>query len=259
MKDHAYYINKAEQYASNLLSEEERWNIEAEAEIDEMLAKEIDLQLGIETLIRAGRRIEIERKVQKIADNYSPNNKKQTIQIPFLKSMVVAAAIVLLLLLINFSRFNSPTHQRLFAKHIHAYSNVFVPLPQKRGERSKTPGGQSALTPLQSAMQLYSNEEYGKAIEGLELITADNTLYDFAQFYLGISYLMNEEPHQAILTFRLSNNQRLSGLIQWYLGMAYLKIDQPEQAVTHFRAVILDETVGTSLKKDAGVIIEALK
>ena len=121
-------------------------------------------------------------------------------------------------------------------------------LPSRlRGEQT------SSKARFEAGMQKYVDRDYKGAIEDLAEATRLDPGLDTANFYLGVSYLLEEMPDEAIsrLAKLASPQSAYEEESHWYLAKAYLKKTDVAQAMTQFDAVISMNKGYSSEARDA--------
>jgi tetratricopeptide (TPR) repeat protein len=131
---------------------------------------------------------------------------------------VIAATTLIFSLLFSWFIFSKPTPEKLFSEHFQTYQSI------------STFGGEEQ--PMDKAMDFYNSGRYAEAINAMEAALV-NDAYNLSQyhFYLGVSYLANNNPDKAIANFRktLSADNDFVQQSKWYLALAFLKKGDKEE------------------------------
>lgn len=93
---------------------------------------------------------------------------------------------------------------------------------------------------LGRGLTAYDNKEYDVAAEQLQLYTDALPIDTVPQFYLGLSYLLNNQPKEAIPYLQNINNSSEDFMIphaQWYLGLTYLKMNDIDKMTESFEPI----------------------
>ncbi len=116
---------------------------------------------------------------------------------------------------------NLAESQAIFKENFEPYRNLLNPIT-----RSET-----NLTPIELAFESYEKANFPKAISQFETILKD-TVWQDASFYLGVSYLANNQAEEAIKTFKQIPDSETQFALEktWYLSLAYLKVGNRELA-----------------------------
>lgn len=157
----------------------------------------------------------------------------------------IAASIVVMLPLGYWLFFSQPSTEKLFADHFEAYQN----LNTFRGEEQ----------PIDKAMDLYSSGRYPEAINAMENALA-NDAYNLPQyyFYLGVSYLANNNPDKALTYFQktVATDSDFKQQANWYMALTYLKKKDKTQAKKIFNEI--SSSQGAYKQKEATEILKGL-
>ena len=104
-------------------------------------------------------------------------------------------------------------------------------------------------------MKYYQEKNYEQAIQKLAVFVKRKKAEPYGHFYLGVSYLLTNEPKKVIkhlnLATELCEKQGKEILLEkchWYLGNAYLKNNDIDKAMKEFRNVIV---IGGEFKDEA--------
>lgn len=104
------------------------------------------------------------------------------------------------------------------------FDSYFTPFPPPAQTRD---AAQSMLPP--TALAYYSLGEFDKAIAELEKIDGSKRS-DETWFYLGVSYLGNRMPADAMKSFEKIQSPNYKEFVSWYTALAYLQLEQTQQA-----------------------------
>jgi tetratricopeptide (TPR) repeat protein len=153
------------------------------------------------------------------------DNKTQIVRMPIFRIIAVAATIVGIL----FFSVHYLYEQRMRTENIYAahFKVLTHPDGTVRGEQLNEEADFST-----KATQYYERENYKKAIEYYKKALEQHPNSEKNILFLGVSYLANFEPENAIDVFTsaaTSENQYLNDR-NWYLAMAYLKIKNVDLA-----------------------------
>ncbi len=159
----------------------------------------------------------------------------------------VAATATLLLVAAWFFFLKSTEPNDLYAQYFEVYPNVEAPIYRDSSAKD-------SLTAKDLGFRYYADQDYGMAIEIFESIAEPD---EGTLFYLGMSYLANNNPQQAAAIWEPLSKEALDykTQIQWYLALAWLKLDEVEKAKE-----VLGELAqsGTAYEERSKAILKAL-
>ncbi len=108
------------------------------------------------------------------------------------------------------------------------------------------------------AIDAYRKQNFNKAIQNFNSYLSEDPENDAANFYLGISYLANEQTELSTsYLIKVVNNQDsiYRNAAQWYLSMAYLQSDNIDKAKSALEKI---NAGSSSYAKKANKILEKL-
>ena len=108
----------------------------------------------------------------------------------------------------------------LFAAHFSPYPNFLS--PQVRG-------GETSNELLDQSIAAYQQGEYAAAVRGFSQVEMPELQAEVA-FYLGLSYLGNEQAKEAIGPLLLAQEGQFAQASTWYLVLAQVQLQQWEEA-----------------------------
>ena len=211
---HKYFLEE--------LSQEEHSEFTALLEKDAEFKEQFDFERSVQRAIKSKKRKELQEKIQGFENesNISPKGK-----VIIWRPLLIAASIALLFSLgiYVFNPFKNDDPSRLYAESYQKYPNTVFPIT--RGS------DQNKSTEFQ-AFEAYEMNDDAKAIELFKTLQEEQSA-DYINFYLGQSYLNNDQAQEAITQFQeiISNQQQFSDEAQWYLALAYLKNEDIENAI----------------------------
>lgn len=158
-----------------------------------------------------------------------------------LHNLVKYAAAVLLLLIAAGSYFllRPVSGEKLFKASFEPYPNIIT---------LKS----AANFHLSLAMLHYELRDWDSAIVLFHRYLEDEQYLPEALFYLGISYLANNQSDQAISWLKKANdeNSRFSNHIQWYIALAHLNNNDKQSARNKLESVSREENFYRSKAKN---------
>lgn len=209
-------------YFDGSLSEEEKVVFNQFLEEDDEFKSQFLLEKDVQAVIREENRIGLKKKLQRFEterETVSTGNKRT-----WWKPLSIAASIILLLgaswLLFNSNAFNG--QEQLFANNYEKYPNTVYTI-------TRSDVSDDSLERM--AFEAYETNNYDAAIEYL-LDLKEKTRLDYVDFYLGQSYLANENYLKAIDRFQeiIEINSEFKQEAYWYAALANLKLDQNKEA-----------------------------
>ena len=155
----------------------------------------------------------------------SPNSRGR----PLYVWLAIAASVTALLLVAVLLFDGGSNSQELYTAYFEPYPNVVDPIERSGGVPVDLAG---------KAMYFYEQENFKEAIS---LFNQNQLLDDQAyQFYLGVSYLGNQQPGLAEQTLAPLVEDEQGALYEaalWYTGLANLASNKPEQAKSKIEMV----------------------
>lgn len=138
------------------------------------------------------------------------------------RRFAAAAAMIGLPIIAGWLYLNADGGQDVFNQHYAYYDNDAVV-----NVRSYDTSANSK-TPLTEAVGFYEAKDFSKSIEAFENILSKNPQNEVAAFFVGLSYLENENLTKSINhleTVRINSGNYYEAAT-WYLALAYLKAEQ---------------------------------
>ena len=236
-----------EAYLTNELSVADRTSFERDIQADTELKKEVDRQRNIRLGLRA---LGIERAIEQAKQHYkansveaAPDDKPQTIVRPLMswRNWAAAASVVLVLGLGYYTYQQTTDRQDAMA-----FSETFSPDPSGQLLKDFPSGRVSSVTRAQflDAISSYEAGNYDAVINQLKTLPIDKQTIDYKNYFLGLSYLANKQPTEAIslLTKALTTpSTSIRRKAEWFLSLAYIKNGQKEKALPTLKRISLDK------------------
>lgn len=120
--------------------------------------------------------------------------------------------------------------------------------------------GENGTHQVEQGLQAYEQGRYSAAIDLLDRYLTKDTGNVFVQFYLGLSFLSNDQAGQAVEVLKPISeraNFKLAYQAKWYLGLAYLKTGAIEQASIIFQH-LQQESEDPSIQRKSKAILKEL-
>lgn len=244
-------IDLIERRMKGQLSEEELRQFDSRVTSDLQFAAKVDdysdIISGIESFHLYGIRQEVENWEKEIQAG-----DQQTPMVPIQRSWrkylsIAAAVIVLAIAAVFVITPGEKTNQELFAINFSPYQNILT-----------VRDGTGAHESLGYAMKLYDEKKFAEAIPYFQKFLDENNGNEDALYYLGISWLAERNPAQAIATFKQLGKQNnvYRDQAAWYLALANLLQGNERAAKELLTDISRDEN--HDLKEKADDLLNAL-
>ncbi|CCH54149.1 hypothetical protein BN8_03293 [Fibrisoma limi BUZ 3] len=237
-----------EAYLNNELSAADRTSFENELQADSELMAEVTLQRDLRLGFRA---IGISQALDKARAQYNANRRVEAVPAdPSSKPMPVtrplstwqywaAAASVVVVLGVGYFVFQQTTEQPTDL----AYNETFVPVDEltKEFPRGLAPNTRQQFLDI---LKEYEAGNYSTAIDQLKTLPADRQTVHYRNFFLGLSYLANKQPTEAIPLLQkalATPSVALRQKAEWFLALAYVKNGQKEKALPTLKRISADK------------------
>jgi len=255
MKQEINYSRYVDRYLDGVMSASEKLWFEKEIDSNVELQSEIDLQKKINHVISDKDILDLQSRLDVIyRKTYHP--WKETINFAKLKAKPVyilsGIAVILLLafsLVASFMYGKKTTSEALYAEY---YKRAEINMNLRTAE-------DIVDSELRSAMVLYDNKDYEKAIVLFEkIIEKDNTRIGL-NLYSGISRMEIKQYDEANRNFNKIIDHKANAFIesaQWYLGLCYLMTSENQKAKEVFYRIAKSDGY---YKKDARRILKKIK
>ena len=152
--------------------------------------------------------------------------------------------------------FVSPTNDQVFDDNFMAFEdNISEELDLMLSTRSAESEIPESLLNIRKGMEHYNNKEYDQAIPiFIDYLENNSDASDYSQieFYLGVSYLSNQETDRSTEIFQKllnDDDQMIQEDSKWYLSLAYARTGKIEDAKKQLEALASSERYGTKAQK----------
>ena len=238
--------NLLERYLLNEMEGAEKSAFEARLAAEPALAKALELERDVHSLIDYEGTAELKNRLQEIDRRIIPPTPKPKQTWHIWLSAAAVLAIIVSSLVLKFVYPDADT-EALFAKHCHPIPNYIASrLPDNGFER------------VEKAMQLYDTQQWQAAATELENLKSEYPDKPILGLYGGISLLMAGQPEKAMKNFDFILTQPASQFhahAQWYLAMSHLKMGDTETSRTILNEIVQQET---SFKESAELLLKEL-
>ncbi|MBD2699301.1 hypothetical protein IC229_01545 [Spirosoma sp. BT702] len=236
-----------EAYLTDELSATDRASFEDDMLDNPELRDEVERQRSIRLGFRA---LGIERALAQAKAHYNATlpvaetgQSVETIVRPLTtwRYWAVAASVLLLL------GFGYYTYQQTSARQAElAYTETFAPDSGDQLMKDFPSGSVSADTRSRflDALNSYKAGKYDDVIAQLATLPADKQTTYYKNYFLGLSYLANNQPSGAIpllISAQATPSVKLQQKAEWFLALAYVKNKQKEKALPTLQRVSSDK------------------
>lgn len=234
-------------YLTNELSATDRVAFEHDMNADNELRAEVGRQRDIRLGLRA---LGIERALEQAKAHYkatsAPRETAPAIQ-PVVRPLVswrywAAAASVVVVLGVGYITYQQTTSRQADL----AYADTFSSDPTADLMKD-FPSGEllpSVRTQFMDAMTKYKSGKYDEVIDQLKTLPADKQTLPYRNYFLGLSYLANRQPVEAIPLLakaHAASSGKLRQKSEWFLALAYVKNEQKEKALPILKRISTDK------------------
>lgn len=242
-----------EAYLANQLSPTDRASFETDIAGDAGFRAEVnrqrDLRLGLRGLgierALARAKAQVEQINSTVED--TPLTDSVPINQPIIRSLntwrywAAAASVVLLLGVGYYAYQQSGSRQAEIA-----YADTFSPTSSDQLLKEFPTGSlpPSAQAQLLNALTNYRAGNYDKVIAQLKRLPADKQTIYYKNYFLGLSYLANNQPGNAIPLLKQARTAPSSAIRQksdWFLTLAYVKNGQTKKALPMLKQISIDK------------------
>lgn len=232
-----------EAYLNNELSAADRALFENEMQADAALQAEVGRQHDIRLGLRA---LGIERALEQAKSQYkatvASSDTKTTVRPLVNWRYWAAAASVVVVLGLGYY-----TYQQIdnWQSDI-AYAEIVKPDSSDELVKDFSSGTFSpdVRAQLLDALTKYKSGKYDQVIAQLTSLPADKQTIYYKNYFLGLSYLANKQPEEAIPLLRkalTSPSVKIRQKSEWFLALAYVKNDQKEKALPILKSISTDK------------------
>jgi len=257
-----------EAYLNGEMTDEEKTAFEAQLNQDESLAQEVQLHADIVLTLQSQQKLKHKQHWQQLLADEAKNKQaesKETIVFNPANSRNIfgnflfrIAAILLLAVGTYFvwQQFTVSDNPGQLAWQQWTETETTNQWSGIRGTGGNTADAEKEV--FTKAVELYKNQEYNTAIENLNAIPLQSTIYPDAQLLQSMSYLQLKQPGEAISRLTVlvqpENDHLLKDQASWYLALAYLQNNQTSFAKELLEKIVSDKSMhwdraGELLKK----------
>ncbi|SOD79492.1 hypothetical protein [Spirosoma fluviale] len=226
-----------EAYLTNELSTTDRASFELDLQMDAELRAEVNRQRAMRMGLRA---LGIERAVERAKIQYKAElerDEQTPVQEPIVRPLInwrywVAAASVVAVLGVGYYTYQQVTTQPADV----AFAETLTSDPALELTKDFPAGKLSTATRtgFLDALKKYKAGNYDAVISQLKTLPADQQSIHYKNYFLGLSYLANKQPGEAIPLLskaQASTSLSIRQKSEWFLALAYVKNGQKEKAL----------------------------
>jgi tetratricopeptide (TPR) repeat protein len=254
MKQEIDFSRYIDRYLCGVMSSDERIWFLKEVEGNKLLQEDLQLHQKLNSLISEQKTISLQEQLNSIHKNlfdkgkrFKPDRKPSRKVIYY--TIGIATSLVLSGIVIS-RQINTP----LDSKYV--YAEYFKPADIAMSFRS---ADNSAINnDLRLAMAFYENKKFNDAIRIFEDILNKDSSRIGLNLYSGISYMEIKEYAEANKKFNKIIDHKANAFIesaQWYLGLCYLMTEEPTKAKNVFMGIANSESY---FRKDAKRILKKM-
>ncbi|GAB3704118.1 hypothetical protein GCM10027592_35100 [Spirosoma flavus] len=232
-----------EAYLTDELSATDRASFEDDMQDNTELREEVDRQRSIRLGFRA---LGIERALEQAKAHYDATSSapetSQSVE-PVVRPLTTwrywaVAASVLLLLGFGYYAFQQTSARQAEL----AYAETFAPDSGDQLMKDFPSGSISAATRsgFLDALSSYKAGKYDDVISKLATLPADKQTTYYKNYFLGLSYLANNQPGGAIpllISAQATPSFQLRQKAEWFLALAYVKNKEKEKALPTLKRI----------------------
>jgi len=207
---------RLESYLRGELDASDHKKLEDDLEKNPTLRAQLEeLKLTIESAEAYGLKQKLEDIHQQL---YSDERKIKNLQLTYLISAAACISMLVAAWFFLIPDSTSPV-ESLYAQYVEVSPNYYT---SRSSDKSS----------LNDAINHYQQGEYDDAILVFNSLSRDSSNLEDTRFYLGLSYLYNEKPEEAIKVLKnlLSVSSKYTQQIRWFLALSYLKNNDLEQS-----------------------------
>lgn len=218
-------LETIERYYNDTMSKEERSDFELKLKKDPVFKTQVE---DIKTLILGIENQSLKEQLDVFHETMPKINSKDASTSHFFSLRKLAAAVVILLAVTGFWWFNTPQHEKLYAK-------FFTPDP---GLPTVMSSNNADTYAFYNAMVDYKQGDYTTAISKWKILHDVKPENDTLNYFLGVAHMANDNEQIAI-SF-LENASQNSDFVwlneaYYYLGLANLKAGNLEDAKSYLQ------------------------
>lgn len=241
-----------EAYLANELSAGDRALFEGDIQSDAELRAEVERQrnlrlglraLGIErALVRAKVHYQATAPSEAASEEIEPTTVRPLVRLLNTWQYWMAAASIVLLLGVGYYAFRQQLTQRDEIAYAERFGSASTDQVMKGFPTGAFPT--AARPRLLDAFRNYKAGKYDRVIDQLKTLPTDKQTVYYKNYFLGLSYLANRQPAEALPL--LTSAQMAPALVlrqkaTWFLALAYVKNKQKNKALPILKQISTDK------------------
>ena len=236
-------------YLTNELSAADRVAFENDMKADIELRAEVDRQRDIRLGLRA---LGIERALEQAKAQYNATSAPietatASAHQPIVRPLIswrywAAAASVVVVLGVGYFTYQQTTSRQADIAYAETFSSDPTADLMKDFPSGKV--SPSVHSQFMDAMTKYKSGKYDEVIDQLKTLPADKQTIQYRNYFLGLSYLANKQPVEAIPLLakaQTASTGKLQQKAEWFLALAYVKNEQKEKALPILKRISADK------------------
>ncbi|GAB3902388.1 hypothetical protein GCM10028803_28980 [Larkinella knui] len=234
-----------EAYLNHELSETDRLSFERDLQAEDELRSAVDRQremrLGLQAvgIQRALERAKTQYKENALADGAATKPAARVLPLNGLRYWAAAASVVVVLGVGYYAYQQTASRQADLA-----YTETFTDNDEVMKNFPSEHVSTQTRTTFFEAFKNYKAGNYDRVIGQLKTLPADKQTIHYKNYLLGLSYLANRQPTEAIPLLDKARQTALPELHQkteWFLALAYVKNNQKERALPLLKRISSDQ------------------
>lgn len=204
-----------DEYLNGTLNQSEKTAFEDRIETDTLFDSEFKVhQLLIKGIVESGKS-ELKKR---LADHEAKISSRTLNQYLYFR-IAAGIALIMILSFIVVKYATSTDYEEVYAQNFSTYPNVIDPINRSESNSDY------------SIYQLYELKQFNKVIIQLESKINRSSLSDSEWFYLGQSYMTQDNFTEAVTCLKkITKNSDFHQAAEWYTALAFIKIKEVKKA-----------------------------
>lgn len=254
MKQEINYSRYVDRYLDGVMESDEKIWFEKELENNEELKSEVSFQKRLLNVLADSEILDLNSQLEDIHSQvYKPWARSINLPLRSRKTLYILGSMAATIAVLMFVWLNSAKNNISSAE---LYAEYYQPAEINMSFRTAE---DIVDKDLRSAMLLYEDKEYSKAISLFEKILSTDDSRIGLNLYSGISYMELSHYAEANENFKRIIDHKANAFIesaQWYLGLCYLKTGEIDKANEIFQAIASSEGY---YKKEARKVLKKIR
>ncbi|HHN48231.1 MAG TPA: tetratricopeptide repeat protein [Bacteroidales bacterium] len=228
------HSRKIDKYLSGEMNQEDIDRFDLELKLNEQLLHEYKLSIELDKMIAEDEELlEFRKQIQEVHEQKSKTLGWKIVQSDFYRYWRLAAASVVIILMLSGMLYLAiPRHysnEKLFSMYYNTEDVLSVT--------------RSADNQLLKAMLKYQHKEFDEAAMLFDAILQEDENNTVIRFYKGVAYIETRRYNDAIKEFLKITSEEdhlFTEHANWFLGLTYLRNNETENAIVIFRDIMND-------------------